>query len=211
MGAGSPPEVRTRLIYKDKCLIGVYPFFMEKSMNSKFATFYDVDPEYIRFLQQSDRHVMNVMYANRNKFVYGVVLETNDRIKYYVPVSHYSINKENNILIKIDHHGKTVVAGSLRFNYMFPVPDKCLSVIDFKRVDHFHTNDERIKVEKEYRYIKKKIGIKRIHHMAKKTYDAVVNSNNPSLSKNSCDFVTLEKAYKAYIARETGKMTTQGH
>jgi len=45
-------------------------------MRSNFATFYDVDPQYINYLKQIDTHIMNVEYANRNKFVYGVVLET---------------------------------------------------------------------------------------------------------------------------------------
>jgi len=168
-------------------------------MRSNFATFYDVDPQYINYLKQIDPHIMNVEYANRNKFVYGVVLETSDKVKYYVPVSHYSANKENNILIKIEDHKRIVTVGSLRFNYMFPVPEFCLSSINFKNSNHFDTDEERIKVEKEYRYIKKVIGIRNIQKMAKLTYDMVVNYTNTELTNNSCNFKILEKAYWEYI------------
>jgi len=172
-------------------------------MGNNFATFYDVNPEYIKYLKNYDPHVMNIEYANRNKFVYGVVLETSDKIKYFVPVSHYSDSKENNILIKIKDHKHFVTVGSLRFNYMFPIPEKCLTYIDFKKQDHFDTNDERIKVENEYRYIKKVIGIKKIQKMASQTYKDVVSKVNKQLSNNSCDFKILEEAYWEYIRRNT--------
>ena len=54
--------------------------------------FYIVNSEYIDFLKQYEiEHrgftcVPNIVYANRDKFVYGAVLEI-DRKKYYVPVS----------------------------------------------------------------------------------------------------------------------------
>ncbi len=49
-----------------------------------------------------------------------------NNVDYYVPFSYYDRQQEDNILIKVDYHKKTKVAGSLRFNYMFPVPKKCL-------------------------------------------------------------------------------------
>lgn len=171
-----------------------------------FAGFYYVDSNYIEFLQNAERlhhngitHVPNVDYANRRKFLNGVVYETEGKIKYFVPVSHYSKNKENNIVIKIHEYGKEVIAASLRFNFMIPVPEKCLIPLDFKDNSQFQSNYERIKIQKDYLYIKKKVKMKNIQKIAKQTYDSVINNKDKNLVKNSCDFPLLELAYKKFI------------
>ena len=49
--------------------------------------FYDIDENYIKYLQTIDRQVPNIHYSTNNKFVCGIVLEINN-IKYYAPISH---------------------------------------------------------------------------------------------------------------------------
>lgn len=167
---------------------------------SKHPSFYFVDKDYHEYLKKIDKHITNIEYANRIKFVYGLVFETEEKICYFVPVSSYAKAKENNILIKITNNKIIETAGSLRFNYMFPVPLNCLTPVNFKDTSYFN-NEERIKVEKEYLYIKKKIGIKTILKKAKETYNAVITKSDKELLNNSCDFKLLEKAYWEYIHR----------
>ena len=115
-------------------------------------SFYYVKEEYIQYLKEIEMRernfttVPNMTYNTNNKFVYGVVLTVND-VNYYVPFSHYDKQQEDNILVKIKDHKKLVVAGSLRFNYMFPVPKNCLRVVDFNDFDE----NRKILLRKEYK------------------------------------------------------------
>ena len=67
--------------------------------------FYYVSPEYIDYLKDCEIKsrgytcVPNVIYANRNKFVYGAIFNINN-VNYYVPVSHSLKNKSESIIIK---------------------------------------------------------------------------------------------------------------
>ena len=95
-------------------------------------SFYDIDKDYVMYLQEGETkergftRVPNVEYPGKlPKFTCGVVLEIND-CKYYVPVSSFKTQKPDNILIKIDSERYNKVKGTLRFNYMFPVPDNCI-------------------------------------------------------------------------------------
>lgn len=162
--------------------------------------FYFVDEKYIDFLKGKEilkrgfTTVPNVEYQNRSKFLYGTVLDING-IKYFVPVSSYDKKQQDNMLIKISSHKKEKVVGSLRFNYMIPVPDKCLKVFDFK--NSIEDSARRIFVEKEYRFCKSKLSS--IQKTARKTYERVITSDNEELIRNSCDFKLLEQAYNEYI------------
>lgn len=132
-----------------------------------FASFYYIDSEYIKFLQNKEIEnrgftcVPNVDYANKTKFTYGVVMEINSdnglKIPYFVPITSYDKKQEDNILIKVKKGGALHTVGSLRFNYMFPVPaiKKCILELDFK--DKNYTEDYKLLLEQEYRYIKKKL------------------------------------------------------
>lgn len=162
--------------------------------------FYFVDEQYIEFLKEKEiQHrgfttVPNVAYSNRNKFLYGTVMEVNG-FNYFVPVSSYSKKQQDNFLIKVkDHHTEKVV-GSLRFNYMIPVPEKCLKPLDFKT--GIKEENRRIFIEKEYRFCKSKRSA--IQKGAKKTYERVIGAVSDTLVKNSCDFALLEKAHQEYL------------
>lgn len=165
--------------------------------------FYFVDETYINYLKDYEINhrgfttVPNVVYSSRNKFLYGTVLEI-DRKKYLVPVSSYTKRQRENMLIKISDHHKEKFVGSLRFNYMIPVPNKCLHLFDFK--NDAENDKHRIFIEKEYRFCKSKLSV--IQKLALRTYNRVVSKDDDELVRNSCDFKLLEKGYDEFVASQ---------
>ena len=81
--------------------------------------FYDVDPDYVTYLKNIEKNkrgftrVPNVIYNNERKMVCGIVLEIAE-YKYYVPISSYKKQQNNNILIKLNDDKYNQVKGSLR-------------------------------------------------------------------------------------------------
>ena len=134
--------------------------------------------------------VPNVEYSNSTKFLYGTVLTIRD-IYYFAPVSSYKKQQKDNIVIKVKSFGKLTAEGSLRFNYMIPVPEKCLTLFNFKEKNL--SVERRNLIEKEYRFCK--TNHVRIQKQAQRTYYRVVHQTDTELSKNSCDFLALEDAY----------------
>ncbi len=169
-------------------------------------SFYYVDEDYINYLKEVEINsrgfttVPNVRYANSSKFVYGVVLKIDD-IDYYVPISSYKKSQEDNIIIKIEDHKKLVARGSMRFNYMIPIPKQCLIPVDFK--DSMFTEQEKVMLQKEYKACKKLLV--QAQKRAKKTYDKVLAGLDTELLKNSCDFKLLEEACKNYSPKKEEK------
>ncbi|MCD7746324.1 MAG: type III toxin-antitoxin system ToxN/AbiQ family toxin [Lachnospiraceae bacterium] len=161
--------------------------------------FYRIDETYIFYLQKYEKEkrgiskVPNIKYTDRNKFAFGAVLEINE-IKYYVSVSSFNKSQEANILIRVPGDSQEI-KGSLRFNYMVPVPDKCLSRLIIKDI-----KDEkyRLLLNKEYRFCQNNID--RIQKKAEKVYKMVLSNRKQVLTDNSCDFRILEQAYQEYIS-----------
>lgn len=137
--------------------------------------------------------VPDVKYSNRNKFTFGAVLEIGN-IKYYVPVSSFSKRQEANILIRVAGDVQEV-KGSLRFNYMIPVPDACIDKLVIKDIKDIKYREL---LNKEYMFCK--LNSQRITSKAKSIYDRVINNKKQILTNNSCDFKILEKAYNEYIS-----------
>lgn len=162
--------------------------------------FYRIDETYISYLQKYEKEkrgitkVPNIKYTDRNKFAFGAVLEINE-IKYYVSVSSFNKSQEANILIRVPGDSQEV-KGSLRFNYMVPVPDECLSRLAIKDIE-----DEkyRMLLNKEYRFCQNNID--RIQKKAEKVYKMVLSNRKQVLTDNSCDFRILEQAYQEYISK----------
>lgn len=161
--------------------------------------FYYVDDKYIEYLKAYEKEkrgftcVPNVTYSNRGKFTYGSVLEINN-INYYVPVSSKTNkNPDNNILIKTDDK-KNPVKGSLRFQYMIPVPAQCLHIC---KMEDFPNDNYRTKVSKELAFCRRNRD--KIFKQAEKTYDRVIKGASEKLTKNSCDFKMLEAACLEYM------------
>ena len=162
--------------------------------------FYRIDENYIDYLQRYEGEkrgitkVPNIRYADRNKFAFGAVLDVNG-IKYYVSVSSFDKSQEANILIKVSGDSQEI-KGSLRFNYMVPVPEECLSRLVIKDI-----KDEKYKrlLNKEYQFCQSNAD--RIQKKAEKIYNMVVSNRKQILTDNSCDFKILEQAYREYIEK----------
>lgn len=156
--------------------------------------FYDVDKNYIEFLQNAEFEkrgftcVPNMEYGNRNqKFLCGIVLKVGE-FNYYVPVTSYSKQQSENILIKFEKDKNNPVKGSLRFNYMIPVPDE---FIHLRRINAEPKLERRIFLAKQLKYIQS-ISDK-VEKQARRTYNAVVKGYSKDLKQYACDFKLLEE------------------
>lgn len=162
-----------------------------------YMDFYRIDENYILFLQKYEKKqrgvtkVPNIRYSDRNKFSFGTVLTVNG-MKYYVSVSSFCKKQEANILIRVPGD-KEEVKGSLRFNYMVPVPDECITRLIIKDEPD---QDYRNLLNKEYRFCQ--TNKEKIQKKAKKIYDMVVHNKKQQLTDNSCDFEILEKGYMEF-------------
>ena len=160
--------------------------------------FYRIDEKYNRFLQKYEKEkrgitkVPNIRYTDRNKFAFGAVMQVNG-MNYYVSVSSFDKKQEANILIRVPGDEKEV-KGSLRFNYMVPVPEECLEKLVIKDIE-----DEkyRLLVNKEYRFCME--NAERIQKKANKIYEMVTTDRKQILTDNSCAFHILEDGYREYI------------
>lgn len=162
--------------------------------------FYRINEEYIKFLQRYEKDkrgvtkVPNIRYTDRNKFAFGAVMKVNG-INYYVSVSSFDKKQEANILIRVPGDEKEV-KGSLRFNYMVPVPDECIEKLVIKDVE-----DEkyRLLLNKEYQFCMN--NAERIQKKANKIYKIVTTNRKQILIDNSCAFHILEDGCREYIEK----------
>ena len=163
--------------------------------------FYTVDLDYVRYLQNAEQkrrgfsRVPNMAYSDKykQKFLCGIVLQVNN-LDYYVPVTSYKQQKADNFLIVADN-GKVV--GSLRFNYMFPVPKELVAVrVIVEEQDRAY----RALLAQELRYCIKKQDT--IQKFAERTYKRVLLGKDIGLVSNSCDFTLLEQKCAEYFTRQ---------
>ena len=161
-------------------------------------SFYDVDKDYVDYLKQVEIKergftcVPDVEYEGERKFLCGVVLEVNEH-KYYVPVTSYKTKQSENILIIIGKDKHNNVKGSLRFNYMFPVPDICITERIIKNEPDI---SRRMFLNAQLRFCIN--NAKAILNHAKRTYLIVTRELNKGLLSNSCMFKLLETACADY-------------
>ena len=162
--------------------------------------FYRIDAGYNNYLQKYEKEkrgitkVPNLHYTDHNKFSFGAVFDVNG-INYYVSISSFDKKQEANILIRIPGDEKEI-KGSLRFNYMVPVPDNCLTRLVIKDIE-----DEKYRslLNKEYRFCM--ANQEKIQRKAKKIYEMVIENRKQVLTDNSCDFKILEEAYYEYVTK----------
>ena len=162
--------------------------------------FYRINEEYNKFLQRYEKEkrgvtkVPNIRYTDRNKFSFGAVMQVNG-MNYYVSVSSFDKKQEANILIRVPGDEKEV-KGSLRFNYMVPVPDEYIEKLVIKDVE-----DEkyRILLNKEYQFCMN--NAERIQKKANKIYEMVTTNRKQILTDNSCAFHILEDGCREYIEK----------
>ena len=109
------------------------------------------------------------------------------------------ITKVPNILIRVPGD-KQEVKGSLRFNYMVPVPDECIERLVIKDV-----KDEKYRtlLNKEYQFCM--AHSEKIRKKANKIYNMVTTNAKQILTDNSCDFKLLEQACREYINQVENK------
>ena len=95
---------------------------------------------------------------------------------------------------------KKEVKGSLRFNYMVPVPDECIEKLVIKDI-----KDEkyRLLLNKEYQFCIE--NAERIQKKANKIYKMVKANSKQILTENSCAFHILEEGCQEYIEKYLGK------
>lgn len=168
--------------------------------------FYRIDEKYNQFLQRYEKEkrgvtkVPNLKYADRDKFAFGAVMKVNG-INYYVAVSSFDKKQEANILIRIPGDKKEV-KGSLRFNYMVPVPDDCIQKLIIKDI-----KDEKYRtlLNKEYQFCMD--NTIRLQKKANKIYEMVTTNCKQILTDNSCDFHILEAGYQEYIEKVLNKQS----
>jgi len=164
--------------------------------------FYRVDEKYIKFLQRYEKEkrgvtkVPNIRYTDYNKFSFGAVMDVNG-INYYVSVSSFDRKQEANILIRVPRDEKKI-KGSLRFNYMVPVPNECIEKLIIKDVE-----DKKYKIllNKEYQFCMD--NAERIKKKANKIYEMVTTNRKQILTDNSCAFHILEDGYREYIEKHS--------
>ena len=108
-------------------------------------------------------------------------------------MSSFARKQEANILIRVPGDEKEV-KGSLRFNYMVPVPDECIEKLVIKDIE-----DEkyRLLLNKEYRFCMD--NAERIQKKANKIYEMVTTNRKQILTDNSCAFKILEEGYHEYV------------
>lgn len=160
--------------------------------------FYRINEDYNQYLQRYEKEkrgvtkVPNIRYTDRNKFAFGAVMQVNS-INYYVSVSSFDKKQEANILIRIPGDEKEI-KGSLRFNYMIPVPEECIEKLIIKDVE-----DEkyRLLLNKEYKFCMD--NVERIQKKANKIYEMVTTNRKQKLTDNSCAFSILERGCQEYI------------
>lgn len=162
--------------------------------------FYYISEHYNKFLQQYEKayrgftRVPNIKYSDRSKFAFGIVLQVNG-FDYYVSVSSFVKKQDANILIIVPGD-ENEIKGSLRFNYMIPVPPQCVTPVNIEEIEDLKY---RLLVQKEYRFCADNIAP--ICVKANKIYDLVKSNHRPPLTENSCAFSILEEGCREYISK----------
>ena len=151
--------------------------------------FYDIDENYVKYLQTIDKQIPNIHYSTNNKFVCGVVLEINGT-KFYAPISHTIKKFQTSLLI----YDKNRPISSIRFSFMLPAYDEVLKEKNFKEIATQDQNYANI-ITAEYDYC--------LHHQddiyqkANAVYKIGCNKDH-HLNYTCCDFLKLEDEYLKY-------------
>lgn len=153
--------------------------------NNKLA-FYEVSERYINYLKRFEDKIPNIKYETREKFVCGILFYING-IGYYAPVSSFNKPQRTNHIIKVGEYP----VGSIRFSFMFPVPQSEIQRKDFSKEDQNYKN----LINSEYRYCK--LHQDAILKKAREVYDRTIHKV-PIYKMNCCDFKLLEVKCKEW-------------
>jgi protein AbiQ len=167
--------------------------FIYKVMN--MINFYEVDKNYIKYLQQYEPKIPNMEYHTNQKFVCGIVLRIN-QYNYYAPISSNKKKQRTNILIK-DLDGTTL--SSIKFSFMFPANFNYLKKMNFQDIrkqDPAYYN----LLLKEYDFCKSNQS--KIESRAKQVYKMGCNPDHYCYNV-CCKFHLLEQKYRDYNQQHT--------
>ena len=156
--------------------------------------FYDIDEDYVRYLQTIDRQIPNIHYSTNNKFVCGVVLKING-VNYYAPISHTTKKYQTSMLI----YENNAPISSIRFSFMLPAYEDVLTIKNFKQIAKIDQNYANI-IASEYNYCLEHEN--EIRQKAQSVYNIGCNKNH-RLNYTCCDFKKLEQVYMKYDNKDT--------
>ena len=168
--------------------------------------FYFVDDDYIKYLQNEESNlygsaktpIMKCPEYHHPKFMCGPLFRGASGFDYYSPVSSYSQQKSANILIT-NPGDRFPVKGSLRLNYMIPIPREILSRYSIKDINKW---DHKLLVIKEYEFIQE-FGAN-IKRFARALYDDIYDQKcSTKLLMNSSRMRFVENRCFSY-ARDNG-------
>lgn len=154
-------------------------------------SFYNIDVEYVNYLRQFDARVPYIKYADRNKFVCGVVLSIND-CDYFAPISSQTHKQQTALLIR-DRDDSELAA--IKFNFMFPAPRNVISMIsipDVRKSDPAYAS----LLQKEYEFCRSNES--EILTKARKVYSIGCRPSH-FLYSTCCDFRLLEEKSRIYL------------
>lgn len=167
--------------------------------------FFDVNKQYVEYLTQIEiikrgySKIPRFGYKENEKFICGIVLEMNG-CNYYAPISSFTEQQKSNIVI-LDTDNTPIA--SIRFSFMFPVPDSELTIKDFSKEKLIH---QRF-LQKEYKFCNSHKD--EIYKLAMKVYNNVINGYSTKLNASCCDFKLLENAMKNYDGYSEAAATSE--
>jgi len=159
--------------------------------------FYDVDNNYVKYLQSHDKQIPNILYSSNNKFVCGIVLTVND-CDYYAPISSSTQLYRTSYPIK-DSNG--IIIATIRFCFMFPVPLDLLTEKDFSLIRQYDSAYADLLL-KEWSDCKSNEAA--ILTKAQSVYKIGCNKSH-KFNYTCCDFSFLELKMKEYIVQNQEK------
>lgn len=157
--------------------------------------FYEVDFEYIEYIQKFEKKIMDSINSKSNRKFIGIVLKI-DNLDYIVPLTSpkekHKKMKNNIDFLKMDNG----LLGAINFNNMFPVPKEL-----------YFEKDINLEADIKYKnllinqisWCNVSSNKERIYRTAKKLYKEITSKKeNSHFWSRCCDFILLEKIAKEY-------------
>ena len=157
-------------------------------------SFYDIDEDYVRWLQKIDCQIPNITYRSNSKFLCGTVFEIGD-VKYYAPISSNKTVFRTSFPIKDNSLPSCPILSTIRFCFMIPAIESVLTKKDFRVIRINNSNYANL-LEKEWNYCKTNEAL--IKKKALSVYNIGCNKNH-KLNYTCCDFKKLEYNYMNYF------------
>ena len=154
--------------------------------------FFDVDANYASFLRNVEGKVPYFGYSSHEKFLCGIVLKVGGH-DYYAPVSHNQKLYPTSFAIR-NPSNTNVILGTIRFNYMFPVPSQYVFPKNYKMIQATDIKYYNLLVN-ELTYCQSHDA--EIYAHAAKVYRWGTNPQSWHF-QHCCDFKKLESIYLDY-------------